>query len=48
MGKTSSSYILRAMEPADWPEVSDLIYLSTNTWYESNRGHLIFSGGPQV
>ncbi|MCB1232718.1 MAG: GNAT family N-acetyltransferase [Verrucomicrobiae bacterium] len=36
------------MEPADWPEVSDLIYLSTNTWYEINRGHPIFSGGPQV
>ncbi len=48
MGKTSSTFALRAMEPADWPEVAELIYLSTNTWYQVNRGHSIFQGGPEV
>lgn len=48
MGRTSSKFVLRAMEPDDWSEVAELIYLSTNTWYEVNRGHSIFSGGPEV
>ncbi|NNE91178.1 MAG: GNAT family N-acetyltransferase [Verrucomicrobiales bacterium] len=41
-------FSLRSMNRADWPRVANLIYLSTNVWYESNRGHSIFSGGPEV
>lgn len=48
MGRTNSIFALRAMKREDWAEVAELIYLSTNTWYEINRGHSIFSGGPEV
>ncbi|MCB1233931.1 MAG: GNAT family N-acetyltransferase [Verrucomicrobiae bacterium] len=36
------------MKKADRPEVANLIYLSTNTWYRARLGHAIFSGGPEV
>jgi len=36
------------MKRSDWSEVAELIYLSTNTWYEVNRGHSAFTGGPEV
>ncbi len=48
MAKSQPSYFLRALKPSDWSEVAELIYLSTNTWYQVNRGHTIFSGGPAV
>lgn len=48
MGRTETTFALRAMKREDWAEVSELIYLSTNTWYEINRGHPVFSGGPNV
>ena len=48
MGRTEPTFSLRAMKRADWAEVAELIYLSTNTWYELNRRHSIFSGGPEV
>lgn len=39
---------LRAMRRADWPAVSELIYVSTNYWYESHGRGAIFKGGPEV
>ena len=41
-------FILRSMEADDWTEVADLIYVSTNYWYEANRRMAIFSGGPDA
>ena len=41
-------YTLRPMLPADYDAVADLIYLSTNSWYQQNRGHDIFQGDPSV
>ena len=38
--------ILRAMQKKDWSEVADLIYLSTNYWYETHAISPAFSGGP--
>lgn len=40
--------VLRAMEAKDWSEVADLVYVSTNYWYEANRRMAIFSGGPDA
>lgn len=37
---------LRAMRKADWPEVADLIYVSTNYWYEAHNLGAAFKGGP--
>ena len=37
---------LRAMKREDWSEVSDLIYLSTNYWYETHGRSPIFTGDP--
>lgn len=48
MAKPKTIFELRPMERPDWSEVAELIYLSTNTWYEINRGHSIFTGGPEV
>jgi len=39
---------IRSMRAADHDAVADLIYLSTNSWYQRNRGHDIFQGGPEV
>jgi GNAT superfamily N-acetyltransferase len=39
---------LRVMRRADWPAVSELIYISTNYWYEANGKGPIFKGGPAV
>lgn len=41
-------FTLRPMEKTDWPEVANLIYLSTNHWYESRLGRTAFGGGPDV
>ncbi len=41
-------FTLRPMEKKDWPEVANLIYLSTNHWYESRLGRPAFGGGPEV
>ena len=37
---------LRAMGREDWSEVADLIYASTNGWYEANGKAAIFGGDP--
>lgn len=39
---------LRTMLPRDFDEVAELIYLSTNSWYQKNRGYSIFEGDPEV
>jgi len=39
-------FTIRAMAPADWSEVSDLICLSTNYWYQSQGKPPIFTSGP--
>ena len=37
---------LRSMTKADWLAVADLICVSTNYWYQVNRGFPIFANGP--
>jgi len=37
---------LRQMKKADWSAVADLICVSTNYWYQVNRGFSIFANGP--
>jgi len=39
---------LRAMEPEDWAEVADLIYVSLNYWYAQYGKPPIFRGGPSA
>ncbi len=39
---------LRAMTSADIAEVADLIYVSTNYWYEAQGKGAIFRGGPEA
>jgi len=41
-------FTLRPMKKDEWSQVANLIYLSTNAWYEKNLGHAIFTGGPEV
>jgi GNAT superfamily N-acetyltransferase len=36
------------MERGDWAAVAELIYTSTNHWYEASGKPAIFSGGPEV
>lgn len=43
-----SKITLRSMEKKDWPEVSDLVYLSTNYWYETHGMNPIFKGGSEA
>ncbi|MCF8069681.1 MAG: GNAT family N-acetyltransferase [Desulfobacterales bacterium] len=43
-----SEIIRRSMQKADWPEVADLIYVSTNYWYETHGMGESFTGGPSV
>lgn len=38
---------IRAMTKADWHEVGELIYLSTNYWYEANGRSRIFNCDPK-
>lgn len=38
---------LRQMTDADWSAVADLICVSTNYWYQVNRGFPIFANGPE-
>ena len=38
----------RAMKPGDWQEVAELIYLSTNVWYQTHGMGPIFQGGPET
>lgn len=44
----SQEFRIRAMELADWSEVSDLICLSTNYWYQSQGKPPIFTAGPSA
>jgi GNAT superfamily N-acetyltransferase len=39
---------LRSMERRDWAAVAELIYISTNHWYQAAGKPAIFSGGPVV
>ena len=39
---------LRPMERSEWRAVAELIYVSTNYWYEASGKGPIFSGGPEV
>ena len=39
---------LRAMEPGDWAEVADLVYVSLNYWYAQYGKPPIFRGGPSA
>ncbi len=39
---------LRPMELQDRSEVGDLIYVSTNYWYQSHGRTAVFQGGPEV
>ncbi len=41
-------FSLSTMKKEDWPEVANLIYLSTNHWYETKQGVSAFKGGPGV
>jgi GNAT superfamily N-acetyltransferase len=41
-------FTLRPMKKNEWSQVANLIYLSTNSWYEKNQGHRVFKGGPEV
>jgi len=43
-----AEFCLRAMEPRDRSEVAELICVSTNYWYQKNRGTPIFSRGPEA
>lgn len=38
---------LRPLLPADFDEVAELIYLSTNSWYQQHLGHGVVAGRPQ-
>ena len=38
---------LRTMVPDDFDRVADLIFLSTNSWYQQKLGHPIFTGKPE-
>jgi GNAT superfamily N-acetyltransferase len=38
---------LRAMRPDEWDEVASLICISTNYWYEAQRGFRAFAAGPE-
>jgi GNAT superfamily N-acetyltransferase len=40
--------MLRAMRRDDWAAVADLIYRSTNAWYQANRNMAIFTGDPSA
>jgi GNAT superfamily N-acetyltransferase len=42
------AFEVRRMTREDRTEVAELIYLSTNAWYQANRHCTIFSGGPSV
>lgn len=39
-------FSLRPMLRKDFDEVAELIYLSTNSWYQANLGRTVFSGEP--
>ena len=39
---------LRPMTPCDRSEVADLIYLSTNHWYQARGRSAVFHGGPEI
>ncbi len=41
-------FSIRTLERKDWSAVADLIYLSTNVWYQQNMGRNVFSGGSEV
>lgn len=41
-----SEFNLRVMKREEWSEVADLIYLSTNYWYETHGHSPIFTGDP--
>lgn len=44
----NSSVTLRVLRPGEWPEVADLIHLSTNHWYQASGKAAIFGGDPSA
>ena len=44
---TMSDLRLRAMRPDEFDAVADLICISTNYWYEAQRGFRVFPAGPR-
>ncbi len=40
------SFTLRTLRPDEWPDVADLIHLSTNSWYQAGGKPAIFRGDP--
>ena len=40
----ADNFRLRLMEPRDWDEVAELIYLSLNVWTEKHRGFKLIAG----
>ena len=43
-----SEFRLRPITPDDRDELAELVCLSTNHWYQVNRGITIFPGGEEV
>ena len=41
-----SDFFVRTMERDEWAEVAELIYLSTNAWYQANGRAPVFTGDP--
>lgn len=42
-----SEITLRAMRADEWDDVADLICVSTNYWYDTQRGFRVFNAGPE-
>ena len=40
--------ILRALRPDEWDAVAEVVWSSTNAWYQRNRGVPAFAGGPET
>jgi GNAT superfamily N-acetyltransferase len=47
-GPAQGALRLRSMERDDWAAVAELIYVSTNFWYQASGKAAIFAGGPEV
>jgi GNAT superfamily N-acetyltransferase len=41
-------FMIRPMRPSEWDEVSELVRISTNHWYESHARGAIFTGPPEA
>ena len=43
-----SEFTIRSMRPDEWDEVSELVRISTNHWYETHGREAIFTGEPDA